>query len=104
MSKNMRVGADFCPDLLHFVNYGCSPRGGVSMANILRFLSVLGVLLMTAAPAFAAVTRPNAAQRYWRDFKEFWGGAFANQSAVVMITLGFGAIAMFIITRGKWKK
>ncbi len=74
------------------------------MTTTVRFLSVLSVLFLSAAPAFAVVTKPSAVGRYWRDFKEFWGGAFANQNAVVLITLAFGAVAMFIITRGKWKK
>jgi len=52
----------------------------------------------------AATGKPSAVGRYWRDFKEFWGSAFENQNAIVMFTLAFGALAMFIITRGKWKK
>lgn len=72
---------------------------------IRSLLLALSMLLLTAAPSFAAAaTRPNAAQRYWRDFKEFWGEAFASQSGVVLVALGVGAVAMFIITRGKWKK
>ena len=41
---------------------------------------------------------------YWTGFWEHWGGYFKQQSGVVMIALGVGAVSLFIITRGKWKK
>lgn len=72
-------------------------------AFICRFAAVLFVLSVTAAPALAA-GRPSAAGRYWRNFKEYWSTAFESQNAIVMVTLAVGAVAMFIITRGKWKK
>jgi len=74
------------------------------MAPTLRWLSVFSLLLLSTTPCLAATGKPSAVGRYWRDFKEFWGSAFENQNAIVMFTLAFGALAMFIITRGKWKK
>ncbi|CAN5428290.1 hypothetical protein BH11PLA2_BH11PLA2_11810 [soil metagenome] len=67
-------------------------------------LFALLTLGLTASQSFAAVNKPSAVGRYWRDFKEYWTGAFENQGAVVLVALGAGAVAMFIITRGKWKK
>lgn len=72
-------------------------------ASVNLALLAVSILLLTATPAFAA-QKPSAVARYWRDFKEFWLGAFENQSAVVMITIGVGIVATFIITRGKWRK
>ena len=31
-------------------------------------------------------------------------GVFQKQNGVVLVVLGVGAVALFIITRGKWKK
>jgi hypothetical protein len=74
------------------------------MKTLTRTLTALAVVALSASPAFAAYSKPSLVTRYWRDFKEYWSGAFENQGAVVMITLAAGAVAMFIITRGKWKK
>lgn len=76
------------------------------MSNSIHWLGAVSLVMLTAANAFAGqyVTKPSAVGRYWRDFKEYWGSAFASQSAVVLVTLAAGAVAMFIITRGKWKK
>ncbi len=73
------------------------------------YLLVLALAVGTAAPAFASAGAPlfaakSSVRKYWDGFKEYWGGAFKNQSAVTMVVLGTGAIALFIITRGKWKK
>jgi hypothetical protein len=73
------------------------------MKRRLAALAAITFLLLTAAPVMAA-GRPSAIGRYWRDFKDYWANAFENQGAVVMVTLSAGALAMFIITRGKWKK
>ncbi|MBL8867394.1 MAG: hypothetical protein KF873_00800 [Gemmataceae bacterium] len=70
-------------------------------------LLTLAVCLATAAPAPAAeplFAAKSSVRKYWDGFKEYWGGAFKNQSAVTMVVLGTGAVALFIITRGKWKK
>ncbi len=70
-------------------------------------LLALALFAATAAPAPAAeplFAAKTAVQKYWDGFKEYWGGAFKNQSAVTMVVLGTGAVALFIITRGKWKK
>ena len=76
-----------------------------------RFLAsallALGLCVASAGPAPAAeplFAAKSALQKYWDGFKEYWGSAFKNQSAVTMVVLGTGAVALFIITRGKWKK
>ena len=67
---------------------------------------VLALAAGTAAPASAAplFAAKSSVQKYWDGFKEYWGGAFKNQSAVTMVVIGTGLVALFIITRGKWKK
>ena len=67
--------------------------------------AVLAVAL-TATPALATPS-PAAAPLfagYWHDFIEHWGGALKQQNGVIMAALGVGAVALFIITRGKWLK
>ena len=41
---------------------------------------------------------------YWSAFYDHWAGVFRQQNGVVMLTLGLGAVCLFVITRGKWKK
>lgn len=79
------------------------------MRTIGNYVLVLALAAGTAAPAFAAPTLPlfaakSSVRKYWDGFKDYWGGAFKNQSAVTMVVLGTGAVALLIITRGKWKK
>jgi hypothetical protein len=63
------------------------------------------LLLLFAAPAFAG--EPGSAAlfgSYWNDFLEHWGGVMQQQNGIVMGVLGVGVLALFIITRGKWRK
>jgi hypothetical protein len=48
---------------------------------------------------FAAST-----QSYFSGFIDHWSKVFSKQGGVVMLAVGVGAVALFIITRGKWKK
>jgi hypothetical protein len=41
---------------------------------------------------------------YWHDFIEHWKSVFQQQNGVVMGVIALGIVALFIITRGKWKK
>lgn len=68
----------------------------------LSFMAATASPLIASTPLFAA--RKSAVRKYWDGFKEYWGGAFKNQSAVTVVVLGTGAAALFIITRGKWRK
>lgn len=78
------------------------------MTRILRtYVLVLALAIGTAAPVPAAeplFAAKSSVRKYWDGFKEYWGGAFKNQSAVTMVVIGTGIVALFIITRGKWKK
>jgi hypothetical protein len=72
----------------------------------LAVLSALAVLC-SPAPASAADTAPLFAGTfggYWQGFVEFWSGTFKKQNGVVMFALLVGALSLFIITRGKWRK
>jgi DMSO reductase anchor subunit len=76
-----------------------------------RFLTIgllaLALTAATAAPVPAAqplFAAKSSIQKYWDGFKEYWGGTFKNQSAVTLVVVGTGLIALFIITRGKWRK
>lgn len=78
------------------------------MTRYLRLSAALAALfVLTAGPAAAAgplFAQKSVVARYWDGFKDYWGSSFKNQSAITMIVLGTGAIGLFIITRGKWKK
>jgi cobalamin biosynthesis protein CobD/CbiB len=67
------------------------------------FALAVGLLLVLAAPAAAADPAVFAA-RYWDGFVEYWGNHFRQQNGVVMGVVALGAVALFIITRGKWRK
>jgi hypothetical protein len=47
---------------------------------------------------------PALAGGYWYGFKQFWLSYIADTDGVVLTALLVGAIALFIITRGKWLK
>jgi hypothetical protein len=62
-------------------------------------------LLSTAGPVAAAEAgSPTLVATYWDGFLEHWTGVFQKQNGVVMAALLIGAVCLFIITRGKWKK
>jgi hypothetical protein len=74
-----------------------------------HFVFAFGLLavLVTTSPASAAETGGplfGTLREYWRGFVDFWAGAFLKQNGIVMLVLGLGAVGIFIITRGKWKK
>ncbi len=77
-------------------------------ATRIRFLVAVLAVLCVSAMASAAEPVPAALWgdfgTYRRGFVDFWTGAFKKQNGVVMLALGVGAIGIFIITRGKWKK
>jgi hypothetical protein len=63
------------------------------------------LLLFLASPALAA--GPGGAAvfgDYWDKFLAHWKGVFQQQNGIVMGVLCVGAVALFIITRGKWQK
>ena len=72
------------------------------------------LVLFLAAATFAALTPALALAApgggtplfagYWGEFLDHWGGMFQKQNGVVMGALVLGALCLFIITRGKWKK
>jgi len=61
-------------------------------------------MLLVASPASAAESSALLGSGYWAGFVDFWTGQFKKQDSIVMFTLGIGAVAIFIITRGKWRK
>jgi hypothetical protein len=67
------------------------------------FALALGLLLLLPAAAPAAGPGVFAA-RYWDGFVEYWTEHFQKQNGVVMGVVALGAVALFIITRGKWRK
>ena len=74
--------------------------------KLATYVLVLALAAGTAAPVSAAplFAAKSSVQKYWDGFKEYWGGAFKNQSAVTMVVIGTGLVALFIITRGRWMK
>jgi len=63
----------------------------------------LCLVFFFAAPVAASTGGPLFGG-YWASFLEFWQGVFQKQNGVVMAVLGVGVLALFIITRGKWRK
>jgi threonine/homoserine/homoserine lactone efflux protein len=63
-------------------------------------LAATGFLLFIPSPSFAQTS----GSAYWHGFKKFWLQLAGQQNGVVMATLVVGAISLFIITRGKWRK
>jgi hypothetical protein len=61
------------------------------------------VLVIFAGPVAAGTGEPLFGN-YWQGFLDFWKGTFQKQNGVIMGVLGVGAVALFIITRGKWRK
>ncbi len=41
---------------------------------------------------------------FWDNFRSYWGRTLGTDNGIVMTVLVVGAISLFIITRGKWKK
>ncbi|MDY3554965.1 hypothetical protein R5W24_004097 [Gemmata sp. JC717] len=75
----------------------------MSTRPILPFALAAGAALTAALPAGAA--EPGAlVAGYGTEFYEYWTGLLKQQNGVVMAALGFGAVCLFIITRGKWRK
>lgn len=71
----------------------------------LRLLgAVLLLTLVFASPAAAAGGSAAVFGSYWERFLEHWHGVFKRQNGVIMGVLGVGVVALFIITRGKWRK
>ncbi len=74
------------------------------MRRTRAFLAALLVLPVLASPAAAADLTAATFGGYWGEFVEHWKGVFQRQNGIVMGVLVLGAIALFIITRGKWGK
>jgi hypothetical protein len=41
---------------------------------------------------------------YWKHFIEYWQRVLVTENGIVTSVLILGAVGIFIITRGKWKK
>jgi len=67
-----------------------------------RLLALL-LLALLASPAAAAMpaVEPPFASGYVTRFLDFWANWIKNRNAVLFTVLVVGAIAIFIITRGK---
>ena len=78
------------------------PRPTLSRCLVLVALA----LVVSAAPAFAASSSSAAPLfgGYWSSFFDHWSGVFQKQNGVILAVLCLGAVSLFIITRGKWKK
>lgn len=63
-----------------------------------RILSLFVCLLVLANP------EASYASGFWYGFKKHWLGFFANQNGIVISLVAFGALCLFIVTRGKWNK
>lgn len=73
----------------------------VAAATLFATLTTVSPRPLAAAPAAPAVF---ARESYWDGFADFWTSRLKRQDGIVMFALGVGAVSLFIITRGKWKK
>jgi hypothetical protein len=76
------------------------------MNTPLRFF-VFAILIVPLLAAPAAAAEPGAHAvfaSYWDAFMDYWEKTILQQNGIVMAVLGLGAVALFIITRGKWRK
>ena len=75
------------------------------MTRTPRLFVLASIAVLTlAGPVAAAGPDGSLFAGYWTQFTEYWQGAFQKQNGIVMGVLGVGAVALFIITRGKWRK
>jgi hypothetical protein len=70
--------------------------------------TAIGIVLIAAGPVHATPSDGGVLSQpvfgsYWHEFIEFWKGVFQKQNGIVMGVLCVGAVALFIITRGKWR-
>jgi hypothetical protein len=42
--------------------------------------------------------------QYWHNFLNFWKSTLLSSNGIVVCTVLFGALGIFIITRNKWVK
>jgi hypothetical protein len=75
----------------------------MTLRPLALFTTAAATLLALAGPAAAADSAPAFAS-YWAGFIEHWSGALEKQNGIVLAALLVGAICLFIITRGKWRK
>jgi hypothetical protein len=87
-----------------------------NMSNRRSSLSRLFPLALVALAVFGLAAPAGAADQpvghcptpvfggYWSEFVDHWLGQLKHQNGVVLFALGVGAVSLFIITRGKWKK
>ncbi|MCX7665396.1 MAG: hypothetical protein N2112_07615 [Gemmataceae bacterium] len=63
-----------------------------------RFSMGMAVIasLMWSSSAFAG--------GFWDNFRSYWARTLGTDNGIVMTVLVAGAISLFVITRGKWKK
>jgi hypothetical protein len=77
----------------------------MTLRSLVLFSLVTLAAVFTAGPVAAAEPgTPVFAASYWEGFIEHWSGVFQKQNGVVMAALIVGAVCLFIITRGKWRK
>lgn len=81
-----------------------------SAGRRLRAIAALAALAVLFSPAPASAADTSAVLfagtfgGYWQGFIDFWAGMLKKQNGVVMFALLVGALSLFIITRGKWRK
>lgn len=65
-------------------------------------LLALVLVLLTSTPAWAASPGSSVPfASFWGGFVDFWAKWFHNRNSVLFTVLVVGAVAIFIITRGK---
>jgi hypothetical protein len=77
------------------------------MTRLALLLAIFLVLPLTAqyaaASSYEGASVPLLAG-YWAEFIDHWSTVFQRQNGIVVGAVLIGALCLFIITRGKWKK
>lgn len=67
-------------------------------------LAAAAVVALAGPAAAAGPAALYARTGYLTKFAEYWSGLFKNSNGITLIVLAVGAVALYIITRGKWRK
>jgi hypothetical protein len=64
--------------------------------------TVLPTLAFASLLALAGPAQAKAG--YFYRFSEYWGNTLKQTSGIGLLVIGVGVVALFIITRAKWRK
>lgn len=70
----------------------------------MKFIGLCTLMLLASCDTIQASECFASSNSYWIGFRDYWLSAFRRQNTMVLAVVGLGALGIFIITRGKWRK